>query len=86
MPKTSVVEVKKGHAATYKSKPKSQPRIHIRQVDASKVHNEMSARGITRDELWEIRREAGLYGLFKGDPYRRAFRGGRRTRRNTRKN
>jgi CBS-domain-containing membrane protein len=82
MPKTSVVERKKAHATTYK---KSKPRVHIREVDAAKVRTEAEARGITRDELWEIRHEARLYGLFKGDPYKRAYMGGRRARR-TRKN
>jgi hypothetical protein len=85
MPKTSVVERKKGHASTYKRKPKSPPRVHIREVDAAKVRNEMSARGMTRDELWEIRRAAKLYGLFAGDRFRRGFMGGS-TRRNSRKN
>ena len=85
MPKTSVVERRKGYASTYKRKLKSPPRVHIREVDAAKVRNEMSARGMTRNALWKIRREAKLYGLFAGDPFRRAFRGGA-TRRNTRKN
>lgn len=80
MPKTSIVERKKGYATTYKK---------IREVNAAKVRNEMSARGMTRNALWKIRREAKLYGLFAGDPFRRAFRGGdsrRHMRRKTRKN
>ena len=83
MPKTSLVERKKGHATTYK---KSKPRVHIRKVDAKKIRTELEARrtagqNLTRDELWEIRREAGLYGLFAGDPFKREYMGGKRTRR-----
>jgi hypothetical protein len=64
------------------SKAKSKGKLHIRQHDARKVQDEMIARGITRQELWEIRRTAGLYGLFAGDTYKRAYMGGRRTRKN----
>jgi hypothetical protein len=64
------------------SKAKSKAKVHIRQHDARKVQDEMIARGITRQELWEIRRAAGLYGLFAGDTYKRAYMGGRRTRKN----
>jgi hypothetical protein len=70
MPKTST------------SKAKSRGKVHIRQHDARKVQDEMMARGISRQELWEIRRAAGLYGLFAGDTFKRAYMGGRRTRKN----
>jgi len=70
MPKTST------------SKSKSRGKVHIRQHDARKVQDEMIARGISRQELWEIRRAAGLYGLFAGDTFKRAYMGGRRTRKN----
>jgi len=71
MPKTS----------TLKSKSKRKAKV-IRQHDARKVQDEMIARGISRQELWEIRRAAGLYGLFAGDTFKRAYMGGRRTRKN----
>jgi hypothetical protein len=70
MPKTST------------SKSKSKRKAHIRQHDARKVQDEMIARGLSRQELWEIRRSAGLYGLFAGDTFKRAYMGGKRTRKN----
>jgi hypothetical protein len=63
-------------------KSKSKRKAHIRQHDARKVQDEMIARGISRQELWEIRRSAGLYGLFAGDTFKRAYMGGKRTRKN----
>ena len=74
MPKTSLTLKRPGTLKTY---------VRIRQVDSPQVLIEMEARGVTRNYLWLHRKRFGLYGEFKGDPFKKSVRGGTRKRRAT---
>lgn len=52
-------------------------------MDSPQVLIEMEARGVTRNYLWLHRKRFGLYGEFKGDPFKKSVRGGTRKRRAT---
>ena len=46
--------------------------------NSPQVRLEMNARGLTRNQLYMGRVGYGLYGQFRGDPYKTGVSGGRR--------
>lgn len=68
----------KGGSPKRNTAKKNKTARRTRIKNSPQVRLNMEARGLTRNQLWQGRVGYGLYGQFRGDPYKTGVSGGRR--------